>query len=193
MFGSIGGGATGGTLTGVTLSENLTETLNTLTLTNTSSTTQTARYVASTNFDAGDTANATDGTALDNALPNDSNDSAATILNTGVLSFSANQVYTSSSFPLPKTLTEATGTITGTTASYAGTGNFDLQYSTESGFTVIGGGNNISNSQATVTAGTATVVYTYTTAPTGTPEPGTFVLLGGALLALGSLRTRKKA
>jgi hypothetical protein len=193
LFGSIGAPA-GSTLTGVSISETITETLNTLTLTNSSSTSQTAKYTGSALFDTTDSANGTDGTSLDNGLANSGNNNpppGGLIYFTGTLSFSANQVYTSSSFPLPKVLTETTST-TGTTASYTGSGTFAIEYLTESSFTITGGGNNVQNSQGTTSAATATVVYSYTV-PSGTPEPSTFVLLGGALVALGSLRNRKKS
>jgi len=190
LFSSIGAPA-GSILTGVTLSFTIIESLNTLTLTNGSTTNQTARYTASTNFDAGDSANAGDGALLDAALPNNGANAAATIYNTGLLSFTANQVYPSASFPLPKVLTEVTGSITGTTASYAGAGTFNLLYTTFSGFGVAGGGNQINNTQSTTTAATAVVVYTYT--PGGVPEPASMALFGSGLLGLAILGRKKFA
>jgi hypothetical protein len=191
LFGSgIAGLPAGATLTGVTLSETITETLSALTLTNNNTGTATARYTASANFDAGDTANASDGSSLDNALAANSGNNAVNIFTSGTKTFSAGQTISSFS-GVPATLSESTGSIAGTTSSYVGSGSFALNFTTLSGFTVQGGGNNVQANQTTVAAMTATVVYTYTT-PSGTPEPSTFVLLGGALVALGSLRSRRK-
>jgi len=191
LFGSIG--APGGSvLTGVSLSMTITETLTSLTLTNSTTVTQNARYTDSANFDAGDSANATDATTLDDNLNNSEiqGDPAGTVYKSSLLNFTANQTYTSSAFPLPAILTETTSA-TGTTASYTGAGTFNLNFSTFSGYGFVGS-NNINSTQSTVAAATASVTYTYNT-PSGTPEPSTFVLLGGALVALGSLRNRKKS
>jgi len=190
LFGSIGA-PLGATLTGVTLSETINETLSSLSLTNNNTGTATARYTASANFDAGDSANGSDGASLDNALAANSSNSAVQIYFSGTKTFSAGQTISSFS-GLPATLSETTGVIAGTTSSYAGSGTFNLNFSTSSAFTIQGGGNNVASNQTTTAAMTATVVYSYSV-PSGTPEPSTFVLLGGALVALGSLRNRKKA
>lgn len=190
-FGSIGA-PVNATLTGVTLEFLITETLNSLNLTDGNPTTaETAHYTASANFDAGDTASATDGTNLDDALANSLNngDDPAPIFKSG--SVSLNPLQSDSSFALPAILTEDTGQVAGTTSAYLGTGTFDLNYSTLSSFTIAGGGDNVSASQVTVTGATATVIYTYTT-PSAVPEPASFLLLGGGLIAIGSLRRRKK-
>jgi len=77
-------------------------------------------------------------------------------------------------------------------ASYIGTGTFSIGGSTKSITTFSGGGNNISfgiNDSATFQA---EVDYTYFI-PSGTPEPATILLMGGALVGVGLLRKRIKA
>jgi hypothetical protein len=181
-FGSIGA-PVGSVLLSVTFEFVITETLNSLTLTNTSGTTESAKYTASANFDAGDSASAADAAALDNALFNNGGDTAAVIYTTGILSFAPGQVYPTGSFPLPKALTEDTGVLNAASlAPYAGVGTFNLDYSTLSSFTISGGGNNINATQVTTTNGTATVVYTY--GPAGIPEPASLLLTGSGLLAV---------
>jgi hypothetical protein len=187
-FFASSGAPAGSTLTGVTFEFVISESLNALSLSNASSSTETAKYVASANFDAGDTANATDAANLDHALANNSGDPAITIFNTGTLSFAGTQ--TDNTFALPAVLTEDTGVITtASLSSYTGTGTFVLDYSTLSSFTVTGGGNNISSSQSTTTSAVATVIYTYS--PPSVPEPATLALSGSGLLAL-ALMGRKK-
>jgi hypothetical protein len=203
LFGSTAPGIAGDTLTGVTLEYVITETLDSLTLTNNTTTLETAKYTASAQFDCGttnapggtgcDTVNATDGTALDAAINNDNAIGPVTLYNGATLTFTANQSYTTPFFTtLPKTLTEDTGAVLGTTVSYMPSGTFDLDYSTFSGFTVFGGGNNVLNSQDTKSAATAYVLYSYTV-PSGVPEPASMFLLGSALIGLGFMRKRAKS
>jgi len=73
--------------------------------------------------------------------------------------------------------------------NYTGPGNFTLGGNTKSFTSFSGGGNNIITSIATTAQFSAEIDYTYTV-PSGTPEPTTMALMGGALLGLGLLGKR---
>ena len=189
LFGSIGAPA-GSTLQSVTLLFTITETLNSLTLTNNDTKSETARYTAQAVFDAGDSQSAADATALDNALANNNaNFPGATVYSSPSVTLSAGQSISTFS-ALPKTLTETTGSVLGTTSAYTGAGTFDLMYLTNSSFTITGGGNNVAATQATVTGAVATVIYDYSP-PSATPEPATTFLVGGGLIALSLVGRRR--
>ncbi len=79
----------------------------------------------------------------------------------------------------------------GDLANYTGAGTFTLGGSTKTGETFIGGGGNVQAVVDTQAEFSAEIDYTYTT-PSGTPEPTTMALMGGALLGLGFLRKRFK-
>lgn len=172
LFGSTAPGIAGDTLTGVTLELVVNETLTSLSLTDTdtSGQSQNAKFTVTANFDCGlngstsaspvggtncDTASATDGNTLDGDLANNSVSAAAQIFTTGFLSFTDGQAYNYGA-PLPKTLTEDTGAVTGTTGAYTGSGSFDLYYSTFTSFNS-GGSSNINVTQKEVTSATETV------------------------------------
>jgi hypothetical protein len=188
-------GAPGGSvLNSVTLEIVINETLTALTLHNTSNATATFNYADQANFDAGDSANATDGNNLDIALGNSFNqgDPAANIYATHASlagGASCSPPCGSNLNGLPQTLTEDTGIIAGNTGSYTGSGTFNLNYSTISGFSVTGS-NNVQVAQTNVTNAVATVIYNYST-PSGVPEPATLAIFGSGLLGL-SLIGRKK-
>ncbi len=73
--------------------------------------------------------------------------------------------------------------------NYVGTGTFSLTGTTVNATTQSGAGGNFQFTQIANASFTAEVDYTYTV-PTGTPEPATFALFGGALLGAGLLRKR---
>jgi len=77
----------------------------------------------------------------------------------------------------------------GDLANYVGAANFTLGGTTKSLTTFSGGGNNIQTNVNTTAEFSAEIDYTYTV-PSGTPEPGTMALMGGALLGLGLLGKR---
>jgi hypothetical protein len=74
----------------------------------------------------------------------------------------------------------------------AGGGTFDLTCESLSGLAVLGGGGNISTTQATSAGCGATIVYEYTDRPE-VPEPGSMALAGLALAGLAFVTKRRKA
>jgi hypothetical protein len=92
-------------------------------------------------------------------------------------------------------VTGVTKSITGADlANYesAGLSTFALGGNTLNLTTFTGGGGNLSFAINTAATFEAEIDYTYTVATTGTPEPTTMALMGGALLGLGLLGKRFK-
>jgi PEP-CTERM motif len=199
LFGSSGAPA-GSVLDSVTLELAINETLTSLTLTNNgTNTTLNTHYIDSANFDANDTADATDAFNLDAALSNSGNqgDPLGIIANisAGRIAGSGGTFICSASAPcdLPLTLLVDTGAITGTTSSYLGSGTFELQFSTSSSYQITGfGGNNVTPTQTNFASAVATVIYDYSAA-VSTPEPGTTAMLAGGLLALVAFGCKRRA
>jgi len=75
--------------------------------------------------------------------------------------------------------------------NYVGGGTFTLGGSTKSLTTFAGGGNNINLNVQSTAKVSAEIDYTYSI-PSGTPEPATMALMGGALLGLGLIGRRLK-
>ena len=188
LFGNLS--CIGCILTSVTLELTIAESLNSLTLTNSSSVTQTnISYSAEANFDAGDSANLADGTALDQALiiSNNSSNPAANIFQVSGVTVPANGStsvtnglcgISLTACTLPATLT-VTGTVVSSSslASYLGVGTFHLSYSDTTTFDPC---NCISATPGFSTTATATVVYSYTSP---TPEPASMLLFGSGMVA----------
>jgi hypothetical protein len=72
---------------------------------------------------------------------------------------------------------------------YAGTGDYDLSYDTTGEQTASGSTSNLVTTVRGTSSDTLTVVYNYTLS-SGTPEPTTMALFGGALIGIGLLRKR---
>jgi len=100
----------------------------------------------------------------------------------------------------PTTCTTGTGQynyLSGLVASvdpgfYNTVGDFDLSYFTTGSFSGSGGATNLNTTLRSNTTDSVTVTYNYDVASTGTPEPGTIALMGGALVGLGLIGRRHK-
>lgn len=192
LFGSIA--PAGSILDSVTLEIVINESLTALTLTNSGTmATSSTHYIDQANFDANDTQDTTDATNLDAGLSNSLNqgDPLAMIANisAGSIAGSGGTFTCTANAPcsLPRTLTVDSGVISGTTASYTGTGTFDLQFSTDSSYQITGfGGNNVNPIQTNMASAVATVIYNYTDPDPGpsVPEPATLMIFGSGLLAM---------
>ena len=75
----------------------------------------------------------------------------------------------------------------------AGGGSFNVNCESLSGLTVLGGGGNISTTQATTAGCGARIVYDFTATPTRVPEPTSLALVGLALAGIGAASLRRKA
>jgi len=98
-------------------------------------------------------------------------------------------------FPVGTGLDGVTGVVKNITgidlANYVGPGTFTLTGATKTLTSFSGGGGNIGFNINTAATFEAEIDYTYTV-PSGTPEPTTMALMGGALLGLGLLGKRFK-
>ncbi|MEG3437334.1 choice-of-anchor E domain-containing protein [Pannus brasiliensis CCIBt3594] len=109
-----------------------------------------------------------------------SSDTLTFSANTGFLSYAPGETKSFGPFAANDFI-NVTFTAPADLAFFSGLGTFDVNCFSASGTTITGGGGNINTTQDTTAACGASVEYTYTAAPVGTPEP-TMVL---GLLAVG--------
>lgn len=145
----------------------------TVTLTNNSGTSQTLSATSSSQFTGTDT------------------------VSTGQVVFTAQ--WTTGSVTIPAGQTQSftgsgsnsqTSAVFGALAGYIGAGTWSETLTTLSGLSLLGGGGQIANTQALLASGILTVTYTYSDV---VPEPATFFLSGGALIAVASILRRRKS
>jgi len=187
------------------------ETVSSLTLTNTAAGAQTFTFIAGSlvNKGASNSANGADayapetialfsqsmtlggsstsGTTCPHATPSASCDSAA------FGPMTANNLSTGPTGMGGDGLTGVVKNITGSDllTNYTGGGTFTIGGKTKAQSTFSGGGGNIATNQSTNATVEAEIDYTYTV-PSGTPEPVTMALVGGGLLGLGLFGRRRK-
>ena len=164
-------------LVGATLEIDATIKDPTLSLTNTANSSQTFKFTATSEADI--LTNAVDGTFVG------SNTAPTTILATGLVTFTAGQVTTYSPITVneilgPTAVTNAAGYLVGDTVTGA----------TSSGTTFVGGGGNIKVQQVQNGLINGKLVFDFAPNQTGTPEPGTFLLMGAGLAVVGLFRRR---
>ncbi len=199
-------------LTGATIYFFAEETVSTLTLTNTASGVETFTFVATSDVtsNSSNSANSADKYGTESLSLFSQSMTLGGTSNAGTCpDHSASATCNSVSFTPPAltatnlTLGFPTGTggdgLTGVTktisgadlANYIGSGDFNLGGSTKAFSTFAGGGGNINVAQSTTAAFSAEIDYTYSI-PSGTPEPATMALMGGALIGLSLLGRRFK-
>lgn len=190
-------------LTGVQLEIAVTEDLNSLSVTNNSSSSNTFTYETYSNLGVVGSAPTADQNLLGFALFNNKSNFVATggctagvaagyvnLCNTGSVVYSGNQTINYA----PPTISASDDSglqSAGSVTPYDTTGTFNLGFTTTTFQSFIGGGGLDANTQATQATGTVTVIYDYTI-PSGTPEPATMALMGGALIGLGLIGKRLK-
>jgi hypothetical protein len=192
-------------LTGVQLSMAVNENLNSLSVTNTASNANTFEYLTYSNVAVVGTAPAADKNLIGFDFFEDevafapsaggcvasNTPGSINLCDTGNVTFAPGQTIVYS--PPVVTAGDSTGGLinASSTTPYDVAGSFTLGFNTQTFQSFVGGGGNGSDSQATQANAVIQVVYDYTI-PSGTPEPTTMALMGGALLGLGLIGKRFK-
>jgi hypothetical protein len=207
----VGGVPLNATLTGATIYFYAELAINTLTLTNTSSTVETFTYLAQSNVvsNSSNSANNADRYQNENltlfsmpmtlggsstpACPEQTPSSACSSV--AWTPPSIDEVNTSFAGPTGTGVLGVDGVVKNITggdlANYVGATSFTLGGSTKSFSSFSGGGGNININQSTTAEFEGEIDYTYTV-PSGTPEPVTSALVGGGLIGLGLLSRRRR-
>jgi len=190
----------GATLTGVTLTLGVTDTITSLELTNTAPGSQSFRFFSQVVVDdigGGPSNSPTDTISIPTLNVFDTGNivlggtSTAALCPVSTPSATCNDIF----YTPPNRTGSASNSLIvpgGNIANYLGNGSFTITGETLTLSTFSGGGGNIQTHQTTTAQLFASVTYTYNP-PSSTPEPATMLLMGSALVGVGLLRKKIKS